>query len=398
MMLPPMALGQCIIAAIVFRRVKAQYSRRVLVLVCALMVLVGIVFMAGALVEFRRFADPLCRMFGWRAMGLTRMVTFLWCFSSTPAVAIYWLVRKAARTASVEHQPERRKLIVNAGRIAVAAPFVITGYGATLGRTDFQVEEVELPVPDLPHDLTRLRILQLSDLHLSPFLSEKELARVIDAANQLRPDIALVTGDLISSPEDPVDAAISQCARLKADRILGCLGNHERYSELEDYVAAQGIRHGINFLRMENETLRYGSADLNFGGVDYQPYKLRDHYIEGADRLIKPGAVNILLTHSPDVLPTAARQGWDISLAGHTHGGQVTFEILKQTLNIARFYTPYVSGFYQLGQHCGYVTRGIGTIGIPARLGATPEITLIRLTRARSSKLTDQGPEKGMPS
>ena len=281
---------------------------------------------------------------------------------------------------------------MSVGRAAVAAPFIITGYGATLGRTEFRVEEVDLPVANLPPDLARLRILQLSDLHLSPFLSEKELARVIDAANELRADIALVTGDLISSPQDPVDAAIKQCARLRADRILGCLGNHERYSDLEDYVTEQSARHGMRFLRMQAETLRYGSAELNIGGVDYQPYKLRDRYIEGADRLIRPGAVNILMTHSPDVLPTAARQGWDVALAGHTHGGQVTFEILKQTLNIARFYTPYVSGFYQLGQRCGYVTRGIGTIGIPARLGATPEITLIRLTQAKT------GAAKGQPS
>ena len=68
-------------------------------------------------------------------------------------------------------------------------------------------------------------------------------------------------------------------------------------------------------------------------------------------------------------------------LAGHTHGGQVTIEILKQTINVARFLTPYVSGLYvERGASC-YVTRGIGTIGIPARLGATPEITLLKLRR-----------------
>ena len=110
-----------------------------------------------------------------------------------------------------------------------------------------------------------------------------------------------------------------------------------------------GAARDINFLRMQSESLRFGSAELNFGGVDYQPFKDRDHYIPGAETLIRPGAVNILLSHNPDVFPTAARQGWDVTLAGHTHGGQVTVEILNQTLNVARIYTRYVSGFYQIG-------------------------------------------------
>jgi predicted MPP superfamily phosphohydrolase len=90
------------------------------------------------------------------------------------------------------------------------------------------------------------------------------------------------------------------------------------------------------------------------------------------------------VSHNPDVFTMAAKQGWDVTLSGHTHGGQVTVEILSQTLNMARMYTRYVSGFYQLGRSSCYVTRGIGTIGIPARIGATPEITLIRLVKGPS--------------
>jgi hypothetical protein len=296
-------------------------------------------------------------------------------------VAIYFIARLAASRVSPVHQPERRKLIVTAGKIAVVAPFVAAGYGATLGRTSFQVQEIEIPVPNLPRDLQRLRIVQLSDLHLGPFLSRQQLARVIDAANELRPDIALVTGDLISSGQDPVDVALDECARLRADRILGCLGNHERYARLEDYVTINGAKRGLGFLRKRTEVHRFGSAEINFAGVDYQRFQDRKDYLDGAQSLIRPGAVNIMLSHNPDVFPVAARQGWDITLSGHTHGGQVTVEILNQTLNLARIYTPYVSGFYQHGRACCYVTRGIGTIGIPARIGAPPEITLIRMVK-----------------
>ena len=95
-----------------------------------------------------------------------------------------------------------------------------------------------------------------------------------------------------------------------------------------------------------------------------------------------PGATNILLQHSPDVFPVAARQGYNLLLAGHTHGGQVTVEILDQSINPARFFTPFVYGTYRMGDATAYVTRGIGTIGVPARIGAPPEISLLRLRKA----------------
>jgi predicted MPP superfamily phosphohydrolase len=90
----------------------------------------------------------------------------------------------------------------------MAAPFAVMGYGSLIQRTDFRVREVDLPIPGLPGDLENLRILQLSDIHLSAFLSEGEFARVVDASRELRPHLAVVTGDLISGPNDPLDACI----------------------------------------------------------------------------------------------------------------------------------------------------------------------------------------------
>jgi len=95
-----------------------------------------------------------------------------------------------------------------------------------------------------------------------------------------------------------------------------------------------------------------------------------------------PGAYNVLLSHNPDVFPVAAQKGYDLTVSGHTHGGQITVEIFDQFLNPARFYTPFVYGLYRHGGASAYVTRGIGTIGIPARVGAPPEIALLRLRKA----------------
>jgi hypothetical protein len=95
-----------------------------------------------------------------------------------------------------------------------------------------------------------------------------------------------------------------------------------------------------------------------------------------------PGACNVLLSHNPDVFPVAAQQGYNLLLAGHTHGGQVTVEILDRSINPARFVTPFVYGLYRSGAASAYVTRGLGTIVIPARIGAPPEISLLRLRKA----------------
>ena len=277
----------------------------------------------------------------------------------------------------------RRRVLNAAGGALMAAPFAAVGYGAFIQRTDFRVREVDIPFAGLPPDLDGLRILQLSDIHLSAFLSETEFARAIDAALHLHPQLAVVTGDLISGHSDPLDACIRQLARLKADAgVFACMGNHERYARAEDYTARQSARLGIRFLRGQAQTLRFGNAVLNLAGLDFQPQRDRRRYLRGAERLIVPGATNILLQHNPDVFPVAARQGYHLLLAGHTHGGQVTVEILDRSINPARFFTPYVYGLYRQGNAAAYVTRGIGTIGIPARIGARPEISLLRLRKA----------------
>ena len=274
-------------------------------------------------------------------------------------------------------RPERRDFLRSAGLALGAAPFAAVGFGI-LERDKFQVHEVDVPVGHLPKDLDGLKIVQISDIHLSPFLSEKEFARVVDLANGVRARLALVTGDLITRRGDPLDACLRQLARLRAEAgVLGCLGNHEIYTGTEAYVAAQGRRIGIEFLRQESRKLRFGKAWLNVAGVDYQ--RFHHPYLAGVERLAAPDAVNILLSHNPDVFPVAAAQGYQLTVSGHTHGGQVNVELLHENVNVARFFTPFVRGLYREKDAAVYVSSGIGTIGLPVRVGAQPEISVLRL-------------------
>jgi predicted MPP superfamily phosphohydrolase len=318
------------------------------------------------------------RLFGWIRGG-----SLFWALASTPIWIAWRVLHRPGGRSDSEVNPTRRAVLRAAGTLAAAIPGALLGFGVFVERTAFRVRETDIPIPGLHPDLDGLRMVQLSDIHLSPYLSEREFARVVDAANELRGHLVFVTGDLISVRGDPLDACLHQISRLRSDAgILGCLGNHEIYAGSEQYTAAQGARLGIPFLRSQARQLHFGNALVNIAGVDYQKMSARPHYLEGAESLIAPNALNILLSHNPDVFPVAAQQGWDLTLAGHTHGGQVNVEILHQAINLARFYTPYVYGHYRSGKSSIYVTRGIGTIGMPARLGAPPEIAVLRLRKA----------------
>ena len=306
-----------------------------------------------------------------------------YCLTVSAALAVHEALVRMRRVVRAEVNPSRRRILNTAGHALMTAPFAAVAYGALVQRTDFRVRELDISLAGLPPDLDGLRILHLSDIHLSAFLSEREFARVVDACRELRPHLAAITGDLVSGHNDPIDACIRQLARLRTDAgIFACLGNHERYIGAEDYVTRQAARQGIGFLRGQARLLRFGNATLNLAGLDFQPQRNRPHYLTGAQRLVVPGATNILLQHNPDVFPAAGRMGFHLLLAGHTHGGQVTVEILDRAINPAAIMTPYVYGLYRRGNAAAYVTRGIGTIGIPARIGAPPEISLLRLRKA----------------
>lgn len=283
-------------------------------------------------------------------------------------------------TGRVQHSRGRRNFLRAAQAALFGAPAAAMGYAVFIERLDLKMREQSIEVPGLDPDLDGLRLVQLTDIHLSVFLPERAVERAVAMANETRAHIALVTGDLISFRGDPLDVCLQHLARLRAEAgIFGCLGNHEIYAGTEDYTTEQGARMGMRFLRSEAAPLRFGNATLNLAGVDYQ--HMRGPYLVGTEKLVRPGALNVLLSHNPDVFPVAARQGWNVTLGGHTHGGQVRVEILRQDLSIARFFTPYVDGLYREGSSSIFVSRGIGTIGIPARLGAPPEVALIRLCR-----------------
>lgn len=311
--------------------------------------------------------------------------------------------------------PSRRYFFKSATVLAGAAPFISAVYGFTAERLNYQVREIDLRVANLPAPLDGMTIAQLSDIHCSSYMPRAEVRRAVGMANELGADLAVVTGDFITTAGDPLEDCIEELRQLRAPLgVWGCNGNHEIYADAEAEAQRLFAKHGMTLLRHQNAEVAFRGAKFNLIGVDYQRERTaggqKAEMLAGVASLVRRDVPNILLSHNPNSFRRAAELGIELSLAGHTHGGQIQVEILDHRLSPARFITDYVAGEYRrpllppaeqafpaaagtslqaalaaqdARAHATlYVNRGLGTVGAPVRLGVPPEISLLRLRRA----------------
>jgi predicted MPP superfamily phosphohydrolase len=325
--------------------------------------------------------------------------------STQPTLAV-----AGAHAENIDHS--RRYFFQAAGVIAGAIPFASAAYGFAEERFRFYVREVEIPIANLPTALNGMRITQLSDIHIGSYMPVAQVRRAVGMANELKGDVAVVTGDFLTGRGDPLEDCLAELSRLRAPLgVWGCNGNHEIYAKAEAISAELFQKFGMKLLRQENAELRWRGSAFNLLGVDYQRQRdaAGNHAVmlAGMQPLVRRDVPNILLSHNPNSFPRAAELGIELSLAGHTHGGQVRVEILDHRWSPAQFLTPYVAGLYRRPLFAPsdlndakisnlpqvspsqaqttsaiYVNRGLGTIGAPVRLGVPPEITLITLRAA----------------
>jgi hypothetical protein len=321
-------------------------------------------------------------------------------------------------TAEVVPDPSRRYFFRTASTLAGAAPFLSVMYGFAAERLDYRICRVEIPTANLPPALDGMKIAQLSDIHLSGYMSRTDVRRAVEMANELGADLAVVTGDFITGASDPLADCIEEISHLHAPLgVFGCNGNHEIYARAEDAAQRLFAQAGMKLLRHESVQLPFRGAHFNLLGVDYQRERstrgVRIPMLPDLASLVRQDMPNILLSHNPNSFNRAAELGIELSLAGHTHGGQIQVEILDHRLSAARFISDYIAGAYfrpltmpatnnrairdannspanlapstshaQPPLSALYVNRGLGTVGAPVRLGVPPEITLITLRRA----------------
>ncbi|HEV8524964.1 MAG TPA: metallophosphoesterase [Terriglobales bacterium] len=283
--------------------------------------------------------------------------------------------------------PARRHFLEQAAVLISATPFVAAGYGLLYGRLDVEVVRQRIRLARLPKAFEGFRIAQLSDIHIGPFTTADYIRHCVTITDGLKPDLVVLTGDYISWDPEAEGEAVHALAGLRAPHgVFGCLGNHEQEGEIEESITPLFAAQGIRILRQERATIRLSGETLNLIGMDEPRGRSRAEWkqdvfrrLEQLKGLVMPGTVNILLLHYSAVFHYVSDLNIDLTLAGHTHGGQLSLG--HPGLSLGRLVTPYDRGWYEKDGRQLYVNRGIGTTGFPIRLGARPEITVFELTR-----------------
>lgn len=239
------------------------------------------------------------------------------------------------------------------------------------------LEQVAIRLKRLPPRLDGFRIIHLSDIHHSPFTGLDHIERVVKVANRLKPDLFVLTGDYVSHEREYIAPVAAALGRLKAKHgIYACLGNHDHWTDAE-LVTHLFRGEGINVL--VNEGLRFEARGASFwlSGVD--DYMVGKTDVRAALHGSFPDEMKLLLAHNPIIFREAARSNVDLTLSGHTHGGQIKLRDDEKRLLPKR---KLKAGLHSRRNSQIYITRGIGTVVVPIRYQCPPEISLLELRTA----------------
>jgi predicted MPP superfamily phosphohydrolase len=273
------------------------------------------------------------------------------------------------------------KLGAPPGVAYVVAAVVSLWSGLSAIRRRPRVRNRVVRILGLPPQLDGYRIGQISDVHCGPHTPAARVRRWVARLNALDLDLMTVTGDLITTGSSHVADVASALGGLRArDGVFACMGNHDYFTDGEHFVR-ELTDNGLTVLRNRGVVVERSGAQLFVAGVDDTWSARHDVALALAER--PPGAPAILLAHDPNLFPEAAARDVDLTLSGHTHGGQLAIPGLRG-LSLARFITEFTAGLYRRGRSSLYVNRGAGTTGPPVRLGAPAELAVLTLRTATS--------------
>lgn len=243
--------------------------------------------------------------------------------------------------------------------------------------TTLEIEEVVIGLERLPKKLDGLRIAHLSDLHHSPFTDLEHIENAVRAANELRPDMFVLTGDYVSHEPEYVRPVADVLKGLDSEfGSFACLGNHDHWTDA-DLVTKELDANGIRVLI--NQGFRFTAKDVSFWLCGVDDYMVKRTDVKAALHGSFPDEMKMMLAHNPVIVRQAARYDVDVMFSGHTHGGQVKIREKEKKIFAHRRLS---SGLHRRKNTQIYITRGIGTVVLPVRYQCPPEISLIELRTA----------------
>ncbi len=287
-----------------------------------------------------------------------------------------------AMTDRKQRRRRRRAAIRHA--IFTRAPLRLIG--GRLNRTGgrFCINQRTIDLPDLPDELCGLRITHLSDPHVGELITPEHLPAIVEAANKLDGHLIAVTGDFIDFSNKVLPAVVDAMKKLHAP--LGAyfvLGNHDYLDNAEE-VKRAFHRGGLELLVNAARLLQFQGRKIALGGADWAeggPRQLACNVRNTARRMDHNADLSILLAHHPHAFDTAHRFGIDVTLSGHTHGGQVLLSPTrgkKGSIGLANIGFRYTRGLYAHGDCRLFVSSGVGS-WFPFRFRCPAEITQLEL-------------------
>lgn len=262
--------------------------------------------------------------------------------------------------------------------IVAAVGLVVDGY--LRGYRRLEVTRLAATLPGLPPELDGFRLVHLSDFHVGPIADRAALRDALDRAVAEDPDLIVVTGDVVDTPTADLETWLPELLRLRAPHgVIAILGNHDREAGFDRVAAALRAATGWTVLR--DQVHRVAGA-LWVAGLEFRPTPHEGAAVATVAAAIPSGAPAVLLAHHPNAFEAARAAGFRLTLAGHTHGGQIALPFAPRMNPARALMTPYDGGTYDEDGCVLHVNRGLGTSGQRVRIGAPREITVVTLHAA----------------
>ena len=276
----------------------------------------------------------------------------------------------------------KKLLIILSAIILISALYVlIFADNKTLGTTHYTVSS-----QNLPESFEGFTIVQISDLHNDEFGEGN--CDLLAAITEAKPDIIVITGDLIDSYNTDVEIAAQFIdAALQIAPVYYTTGNHEyrfpiTFEKFEKYM----ISAGVNVLRDKTAEIELGGETITIAGVDdpffagIEKYGETEYFAHKLRGLIADDGFTLLLSHRPEIFETYCEIGFDLVLSGHAHGGQIRLPVIGGILAPNQgFFPQYEDGICESGNTTLIISRGLGNSSFPLRVNNPPELVVVTL-------------------
>jgi predicted MPP superfamily phosphohydrolase len=259
---------------------------------------------------------------------------------------------------------------------------IIYDYNAVSTRT------TEYKTENLPPALENFKIAFISDLQADHYTDEGRLSNFINTVNATEPELILIAGDMITTGPKYIETSAKEVGKLSAQYgIYSCVGDHDNWAYRNDYqksideVTSALNKNNVQMIDNDNKTINVNGADIEITFITNTYVKIAPLTVLDSLSINKENDFKIFLTHQPrpHLIEVAYKNNYNLFLAGHTHGGQISFVFPFVHISPTMFETKYIRGDFWFNRMLMVVNRGLGMSLAPIRYNSTPEVTLIVL-------------------